>query len=247
VIGDLRGQSLRDAELDSGPVQFYGSSGAKAPRGQLPASTGRAGVDWLRIDSVIAEQKLDEARMGDVTLLLEAARRGEHLAVDRLYSLLYRELRAAAHRQLRLRDHQRALDTTMIVNESYLRLRDRKQLKPDCRNQFLAYAAAAMRSVIVDLARERLAEKRGGDRPDIALTTNIVDSVSADDAQLIKVHEALDELAAIEPRLAKIVELRYFVGLSEEEAALALGIARRTAQRDWEKARVFLFDALQSK
>ena len=184
--------------------------------------------------------------MGDVTLLLEAAQRGEHLAVDRLYSLLYRDLRAAARRQLRQRDHQRSLDTTMIVNESYLRLRNRKQLKPGCRSQFLAYAASAMRSVIVDLARERLADKRGGKRDIVALTTNIVDSVAADDAELIRVHEALDELASIEPRLAQIVELRYFVGLSEEESAQALGIARRTAQRDWEKARVFLFEALKS-
>jgi RNA polymerase sigma factor (TIGR02999 family) len=185
--------------------------------------------------------------MGDVTVLLEAARRGEPLAVDRLFTLLYRELRSAARRQLRRQDHQRTLDTTVIVNESYLRLRDHKQLKPGCRGQFLAYAAAAMRSVIVDLARERLAQKRGGDQPDVALTTNIAGSASIDDAQLIKVHEALEELAAIEPRLAKIVELRYFVGLSEAGAAEALGIARRTAQRDWEKARLFLFAALNSE
>jgi RNA polymerase sigma factor (TIGR02999 family) len=119
-------------------------------------------------------------------------------------------------------------------------------LKPEDRPQFLAYAASAMRSVIIDLARSRLAEKRGGDNV-VALRTNVAESASASDEELIGIHEALEELAAIEPRLAKIVEMRYFVGMSEQDVAEALGIAKRTAQRDWEKARMFLFAALQAK
>jgi RNA polymerase sigma factor (TIGR02999 family) len=183
--------------------------------------------------------------MGDVTRLLEAARHGQPDAVDRLFGLLYQELRAAARQQLRRQDHRRVLDTTVIVHESYLRLRHRNDLRPEDRHQFLAYAAIAMRAVIVDLARNRLASKRGGNNPPISLNTSIVESTSGSDEELIRIHEALEELAEIEPRLAKIVEMRYFGGMSEQEVADALGIARRTAQRDWEKARLFLFAALQ--
>lgn len=183
--------------------------------------------------------------MGELTLLLQAAQRGESGALDRVFSLLYRDLRSAARRQLRRHDHRRALNTTLVVHESYLRLRDRKELRPADRQQFLAYAATAMRSVIVDLARQRLADKRGGGNADITLVTQIADEQVAQDLEVVNVHEALEELGAIEPRLAKIVELRFFGGLSESEVAEALGVARRTVQRDWEKARVFLFAALK--
>src|ERR1700749_4571978 len=105
--------------------------------------------------------------MGDVTLLLHAARNGKRDAVDRLYSILYQDLRSVARRQLRKRDHAHALDTTLVVHESYLRMRNRGALKPEDRQQFLAYAASAMWSVIIDLARARLAEKRGGDNIDV--------------------------------------------------------------------------------
>ena len=86
--------------------------------------------------------------------------------------------------------------------------------------------------------------ERGGDKPPVTLNTSIAESASANDAQLLQIHEALEELANVDPRLAKIVEMRYFVGMSEQEVADALGIAKRTAQRDWEKARLFLFAAL---
>jgi RNA polymerase sigma factor (TIGR02999 family) len=183
--------------------------------------------------------------MGELTRLLEAVQRGESGALDRVFSVLYSDLRRAARRQLQRQDYGHALNTTLLVHESYLRMHDRNELRPADRQQFLAYAAAAMRSVIVDLARERLAEKRGGgDRP-ITLVTEISESHGAEDLEVIRVHEALDELHTIEPRLAKIVELRFFGGLSENEVAEALGIARRTVQRDWEKARVLLFAALK--
>jgi RNA polymerase sigma factor (TIGR02999 family) len=184
--------------------------------------------------------------MGDVTLLLEAARHGKVDAVDRLYALLYRELRAVAHRQLRRRDHYRALDTTLVVHESYLRLRDRGALKPQDRAQFLAYSASAMRSVIIDIARNRLAQKRGSGEV-VELRTNIAEANSGTDEQLVQIHDALNELAAIDPRLAQIVEMRFFAGMSEQEVADALGISRRTAQRDWEKARLFLSSSLEEQ
>jgi RNA polymerase sigma factor (TIGR02999 family) len=150
-----------------------------------------------------------------------------------------------ARRQLRRLDRRRTLDTTVIVHESYLRLRARHNLRLEDRRQFLAYASKAMRAVIIDMTRSRLASKRGGDKPAITLNTTIAESTSASDAELIALHDALEELATIDPRLAKIVEMRYFAGLNAQEIADALSIAKRTAQRDWEKARVFLFAALQ--
>lgn len=186
--------------------------------------------------------------MPDVTTLLGAARDGEKRAANQLYALLYQDLRRVARQQLRKRiDHQ--LDTTSLINECYLRLAGSGGMKPRDRQHFLAYAASVMRSVIVDLARGRLAEKRGGGQAMITLRTAIGESVSAngDDDDVIRIHDALEELAKIDVRLARIVEMRYFAGMSEVEVAEALGISRRTAQRDWEKARLFLHDALAAK
>jgi RNA polymerase sigma factor (TIGR02999 family) len=106
-----------------------------------------------------------------------------------------------------------------------------------------------MRSAIVDLARARLAEKRGGGQEMITLRTEIGTAMpgAADDADVLRIHEALDELAGIDARLARLVEMRYFAGMTEAETADALGVSRRTAQRDWEKARLFLREALAAK
>ncbi|HXA92087.1 MAG TPA: ECF-type sigma factor [Steroidobacteraceae bacterium] len=183
--------------------------------------------------------------MSEVTRLLQAARIDKIDPTDRLFGLLYGDLRSLARRQLRRQDHARSLDTTVIVHESYFRLRNRGVLGLEDRNHFLAYAARVMRAVIVDLARSRLAEKRGGNQV-VTLRTSIVEAANASDDDVVRLNEALEELAKIEPRLARLVELRYFGGLSESEAAEALGVAKRTAQRDWEKARLFLFATLQS-
>ena len=183
--------------------------------------------------------------MGEVTRLLQAARIDKVDPTDRLYALLYGDLRSIARRQLRRQDPARTLDTTVIVHESYFRMRSRGVVELENRNHFLAYAARVMRAVIVDLVRNRRAEKRGADRV-VTLRTHIAEAATAADADVVRLNEALEELAKIEPRLARLVELRYFSGLSESEAADALGVAKRTAQRDWEKARLFLFAALQS-
>lgn len=185
--------------------------------------------------------------MPDVTTLLGAARDGEKRAANQLYELLYHDLRRVARVQLRKRfDHQ--LDTTSLINECYLRLAG-GDMKPKDRQHFLAYAASAMRSVIVDLARGRMTEKRGGGQAMITLQTGIMESVAGTpaDEDVLRIHDALEELATIDARLARIVEMRYFAGMSEQETADALGVSRRTAQRDWEKARLFLHDALASK
>lgn len=110
---------------------------------------------------------------------------------------------------------------------------------PD-RRHFLAYAAQAMRSVIVDVVRARQAERRGGGLAHVTLGTGLAERLSAQDDDVLRVHEALDELGRVEPRLARVVEMRYFAGLREQEIAEALGVTERTVQRDWQKARLFL-------
>lgn len=190
----------------------------------------------------------DARPMPDVTTLLGAARNGEKHAADRLYELLYQDLRRVARIQLR-KHADRQLETTSLIHECYLRLAGNAELRPTDRQHFLAYAASAMRSAIVDLARARLTEKRGGGQAVITLRTEIAAALPGeqDDVDVLRIHEALDELAEIDARLARLVEMRYFAGMSEVEAAEALGISRRTAQRDWEKARLFLREALAAE
>jgi RNA polymerase sigma factor (TIGR02999 family) len=102
-----------------------------------------------------------------------------------------------------------------------------------------------MRSIVIDEVRKRHAERRGGSAEHVPLDTDAVDAMAADDEQIIRVHEALDKLPTLDPRLAHVVEMRYFAGLGEEEIAQALGIADRTVRRDWDKARTLLFAALR--
>jgi len=126
------------------------------------------------------------------------------------------------------------------VHEAWLKLSgtDGKGF-PD-RRHFLAYAAQAMRSVVIDLVRARQAERRGAGQAHLTLDTALADQIPHGDTDILRVHEALDELAQLEPRLAQVVEMRYFAGLREAEIAVALNITERTVQRDWQKARLFL-------
>ena len=176
--------------------------------------------------------------------LLALAQGGDARAVDELFEQLYPELRRAAHARLRGADG--LLDTTALVHESYERLAGQAGLGFADQAHFLAYAARAMRSVLVDAVRERLAEQRGAGAAHLAITTGLGERLAAPDApELLRVHEALEELAAIEPRLAQVVELRYFGGLDNSEIAAALAVGLRTVERDWERARSFLFAALK--
>ncbi|MCE4554047.1 ECF-type sigma factor [Pelomonas cellulosilytica] len=180
--------------------------------------------------------------------LLPAAGGGDASAVDELFGQLYAELRRAAHARLyrSTRDGAALLDTTALVHETYERLARQASLSFANQTHFLAYASRAMRSVLVDAVRERLAEQRGGAAVHVELTTGLGERLSTPDTpELLRVHEALSELAAIEPRLAQVVEMRYFGGLTNDEIAAALGIGLRTVERDWERARSFLYAALQ--
>lgn len=183
----------------------------------------------------------------DVATLLERARGGDTAAVGALFERLYGDLRRIAHARLREGERDALLDTTALVHESYARFAKLAHLDVADRPHFLAYASKVMRSVIVDLARERNAERRGGGVPEVTLTTGLGESVAHSQPEVLLVHEALDELAAIEPRLAQVVEMRYFGGLEHAEIAAALGIGLRTVERDWERARSFLYAALQSQ
>jgi len=177
--------------------------------------------------------------MGELTGLIQSAGRGESGAVDRLFELLYADLRQLAHAKLRRALLPTPLDTTALVNESYLRLVRLERLSVNDSAHFMAYAARAMRSVIVDLVREAQAERRGGGLALVTLDT------AALDAAILAVHEALQSLAAVDQRLVRVVEMRYFVGLEMDEIAQALGVSKRTVERDWEKARSFLYAALK--
>ena len=179
--------------------------------------------------------------MSQVTVLLAAIRQGEPRAVERLFDLLYEDLRRLAHARLRHSAALTLLDTTSLVHESYLRLLKADSLEPSDRGQFMSYAARAMRSVVVDLARRRSAERRGGDAVRVELNTEAAQLLpDGDSSEVVRVSDALDELAKIDERAARIVEMRYFIGMTEDEVADALGLSRRTVVRDWEKARLYL-------
>ncbi|MFO1327477.1 MAG: ECF-type sigma factor [Rubrivivax sp.] len=181
--------------------------------------------------------------MGELTTLFAQARGGDGAALGRLYTLLYDELRRIAHARLRAAPGESLLGTTALVHESYLRLLKAGALQVGDRPHFLAYAARAMRSIVVDQARQRLSGRRGGDRLHLTLDTlaDVAASRAASDDEVVRVHEALDALAAADARLASVVEMRYFAGLDDAEIAAALGLSARTVGRDWAKARLMLY------
>jgi RNA polymerase sigma factor (TIGR02999 family) len=184
--------------------------------------------------------------MGQVTALLSAIGQGERTALGELYALLYPELRRLAHSRVRRSGALTLLDTTALVHESYLRFEKSGALRIGDRGQFMAYAARVMRSVVVDAVRARHVERRGGDAVHVDLDeAHAVPAHDAHDAEVLRVHESLDELAAIDERLVQVVEMRYFAGMTEPEIASALALSQRTVARAWEKARLFLHASLR--
>jgi RNA polymerase sigma factor (TIGR02999 family) len=183
----------------------------------------------------------------DIAVLIAQARAGAAGAVGQLVERLYPELRRVAHARLRSHAPDGALNTTALVHESYERLAGLASLQVGDREHFLAYASRAMRSVLVDLARERMADRRGGGAPHVALTTGLGERLSGDRPEVVQVHDALQELAKIEPRLAEVVEMRYYGGLDHAEIAAALGVSLRTVERDWERARSYLYAVLSAR
>lgn len=182
--------------------------------------------------------------MPDISLLLEGARQGERQAVDQLFALLYPEFRKIAHGRLRKSAPLTLVETTVLVNESYLRMVRIGRLAVNDRVHFLAYAARVMRSIIVDLVRERVTQKRGSGQVEGTLITEVAPTPVAE-AEILAVSEALDSLASIDAQLVEVVELRYFAGLTETEIAAALGVSERTVRRLWEKAKLLLSASLR--
>jgi len=182
--------------------------------------------------------------MSQLTELLGRIQAGDTTARDALFAAAYPELHRLAHARLRDGGRNTVLDTTCLVHESYLRFLRAGQLRAEDRRAFFAYASQVMRSVIVNSVRERIAQKRGGNARPLTLSTQLGAKVADGEESIMKVHEALEELAKAEPRLAQVVEMRYFGGYSEAEMAETLGVTERTVQRDWEKARLILSAAL---
>jgi RNA polymerase sigma factor (TIGR02999 family) len=180
------------------------------------------------------------------TDVLSELRSGGQKSVDDVVEITYQELRAIAHRRLLSRGHSGTLSTTALVHEAYLKLVDQSRAGWRDRVHFLALASLAMRHVLVDRARERNSLKRGGGEHRQVTLNDDVMGVEAQADVLLQLNEALERLAAFEPRLAQVVECRFFGGLTETETSEALGVTVRTVQRDWVKARVLLRRALES-
>jgi len=177
--------------------------------------------------------------------LLEALRSGHREALDRITVLVYDELREIAHRHRRARGEISTLATTTVVHEAYLKLVDQTRARWNDRAHFLALAAVAMRHILADRAKARVAAKRGGKQPLITLDE---DMIASDDepGALLQIDEALRRLDRVDGRLARVVEYRFFGGMTNEEIAESLGVTVRTVERDWVKARMLLRDDLTS-
>ena len=183
---------------------------------------------------------------GEVTALLLRARRGDPHAAEELFEFVYQDLRRLARRQLAGKRPDATLSATALVHETYLRLARPGNLDQLDRNHFFAVAARAMRQIIVSDARQRRAVKRG----EGAVRLELEDlHLAVDDKceEILAVHEALDQLESLDSRLARLVELRYFAGLSSEETATVTGQSERGQRRDWAKARAFLLRSLENR
>src|SRR5271168_1074751 len=153
--------------------------------------------------------------MTQLTELLGRIQAGDLQARDALFATAYGELRRLAHARLRDGGRNTVLDTTCLVHESYLRFVQAGELRAQDRLAFFAYASQVMRSVIVNSVRDRIAEQRGGERQPLSLSTNLAANVAADEDTVLRVHEALEELEKVNPRLVRVAEMRYFGGYSE--------------------------------
>lgn len=193
----------------------------------------------------MSEASPDPSQHGDITRLLSSAASGDSDALNRLIPLIYPDLREIAHRRIRGEREGHTLNTTAVVHEAYVRIVEGEHQEWRDRVHFLAVASKVMRHVLIDYARMKQASKRGGGAAPVTLS----DQHAVEEERVLDVlelDEALQRLAAHDPRLEKVVECRFFGGLNMEETAEALGVSVRTATRDWRRARAYLYDALGS-
>jgi RNA polymerase sigma factor (TIGR02999 family) len=180
-----------------------------------------------------------------LTELVARADSGDAAALRGLFDATYDDLRALARGRLRRQKGGGMLDTTALVHESFMRFANAGQLKIQDRQHFMRFAGKVMRSVIVDHVRECVAARRGGGAVHVTLPTQLGPPASDGAAEILRVHEALDELASLDEKMSHVVEMRYFAGMTETEIAEALGVTERTVRRYWEKARLLLLEALK--
>ena len=181
-----------------------------------------------------------------LTALLAKADAGDARARDQLFATLYDELHRLAEAQLHRSHGPITIGPTTLLHEAYLHVSNREQLSFPDRNRFFGYAARAMRGLIINYVRDRRAQKRGGELTFTSLDETHV-AAAAPPEDLEQLNHALDELAALEPALAELVDLRFFCGFSFAEIATIRGVSERTAQRDWAKARALLYTFLNGK
>ncbi len=179
----------------------------------------------------------------DLTSLLESAERGDRAAADALFTALYHELHRIARRELSQRGAGITLGATTLLHDAYLDISGREGASFPDRHRFMAYAARVMRGLIIDYARRRQAQKRGGQFEITSLRTELAEAIP-DATRLEELGDALDDLASVDPRLARIVDLKFFCGFSFAEIAAMTGVSERTAHRDWDKARIYLHNLL---
>ena len=179
-----------------------------------------------------------------VSSLITSAERGDSVAAEALFTALYADLRRLAGIELSRRGYGVTLTATTLLHEAYLDISRREGATFADRGRFMAYASRVMRGLIIDYARNRRAQKRGGQFEMTPLETTVGERV-ADERALTEISEALDELAAVDAVLAEVVDLKFFCGFSFAEIAAMRGVSERTVQRQWEKARIYLHGALR--
>jgi RNA polymerase sigma factor (TIGR02999 family) len=177
--------------------------------------------------------------------LIASAEQGDRAAADQLFTTLYEELHRMARRELSKRAAGMTLGATTLLHEAYLDISDREGVAFPDRNRFMGYAVRAMRGLIIDYARRRQAQKRGGEFELTSLSTSIAEP-SADADELTRLSSALDELEVTDPGLARVVDLKFFGGFSFAEIASMMAVSERTVQRDWQKARIYLHQVLRN-
>jgi RNA polymerase sigma factor (TIGR02999 family) len=178
-----------------------------------------------------------------ISSLIVSAEGGDPSAADALFVALYSELHRMAERQLARNARDMTLGTTTLLHETYLDMAQRENVFPD-RGRFMAYAARVMRTLIIDYVRSRKARKRGGDFEITSLGVDVGET-PGEVKDFVRLGEAVDGLAQVDPVLAQVVDLKFFCGFTFAEIAAMRGLSERTVQRHWEKARLFLHDAIQ--
>lgn len=180
-----------------------------------------------------------------ISVLLASAEAGDRSAKEKLFSVLYAELRQLARRELARRGVPSSLSATTLLHEAYLDMAGREAASFPDRARFMSYAARVMRGLIIEHARSHRALKRGGQFEIAPLDTDVVEN-QPDAPTLSRIGDALEDLTAVDPLLAQLVDLKFFCGFSFGEIAAMRGVSERTVQRDWEKARIYLHRTIRS-